>query len=81
MKKCHILLGMYDDLLSGEIIRIDVCCAEFGISVSTFRRYIACLRDFLDEKHSREIVYLSEVKGYILDGKTGSLRLKGKGDN
>lgn len=69
MKKCHILLGMYDDLLSGQMIKIDVCCAEHNISVSTFRRYIACLRNFLAEKHGEEIVYLPEVAGYVLEKK------------
>lgn len=69
MNKSYILLWMYDDLRAGQAIKIDECCEMRKISVSTFRRYIACLRDYLMERHGEEIVYHPELSGYVLDKK------------
>lgn len=69
MNKSYILLGMYEDLITGQAIKIGEFCAEHGISVSTFRRYIACLRCFLADRRGDEIVYLSERSEYVLEKK------------
>lgn len=56
---------MYDDLLSGKAIKIGECCGVYHISVSTFRRYIACLREFLAERRRGEILYHHETQEYL----------------
>lgn len=69
MNKYYIILKMYDDLNTGHAIKLCECCTEHKISVSTFRRYIACLRNYLDEQHGDEIVYLPERSVYVLEKK------------
>lgn len=69
MKKCYILLNLYTSLLRNGEISIETCCNEYGISVPTFRRYLADLRSYFLEKEGKEIVYDAVNKVYKLDGK------------
>ncbi len=48
---------MYDVFRTGKQININACCKEFDISVSTFRRYMAFLREYFHNVHAQEIVY------------------------
>lgn len=57
MNKSYIILRMYDILKSGGGIKITECCGEYAISLSTFRRYIAFLREYFEEIYAKEIVY------------------------
>ena len=66
MNKSYILLRMYDKLKAGKKIRINECCGEFQISVSTFRRYIAFLRGYFNEYCAKEIIYDANQAVYFL---------------
>ena len=74
MNKIYVILRMYDDLLADHAIKINECCKTYDISVSTFRRYIACLRNYLAEQRSEEIIYLPEHSEYVLEKKKGNSR-------
>lgn len=66
MKKSIVVLSMYDNLLGGKEVNINNCCADYGISVSTFYRYIAVLREYVWEKRKQEIVYDQKLNSYKL---------------
>lgn len=66
MNKSYVLLRMYDKLKNGKFISLNDCCTEYGISVPTFRRYVAFLREYFSEVYAKEIVYDSENMFYIL---------------
>lgn len=66
MKKTAAVLWLYDEFGQGRSIGIGECCCELGISVPTFRRYIALLRAYFMEKHGRDIVYDTLKKAYVL---------------
>lgn len=66
MNKSYILLRLYDKFREGKKLKIVECCDEYGISVSTFRRYIAFLREYFSEYDGREIIYISESAEYSL---------------
>ena len=64
MNKSYVLLCMCEKLQSGCGLQIEDCCNEYGISVPTFRRYIAILRNFFIEKYNSEIKYDQKSKEY-----------------
>lgn len=66
MNKSYTLLRMYDKLRTGKKIKINDCCGEFGISVSTFRRYVAFLRAYFNEYYAQEVVYLPQTEEYAI---------------
>ena len=66
MNKSYTLLSLYDDLLCGKAIYIERCCAEFAISVPTFRRYLCLLRSFLWEEKGLELVYDRQEEAYYI---------------
>ena len=66
MNKSYVLLRLYDEFLSGKNIKIYDCCREYGISVSTFRRYMCFLRGYFSEIYGGEIVYDSKILSYYL---------------
>lgn len=66
MNKSYTLLKMYDDLKSGKPIKIGECCASYGISVPTFRRYMSFLRAYFCEIYSLDVIYDSGLFAYYL---------------
>lgn len=66
MEKSYIILDMYDKLCAGEGLKIDECLSQYGISVPTFRRYIAFLRFYFAQKKGKDIVYKSKTAEYKL---------------
>lgn len=66
MNKSYVLLRMYDELRGGMGIRLNEWCAEYNLSVSTFRRYIAFLRGYFVGVTGAEIVYDSVNEMYVL---------------
>lgn len=67
MNKSYVILQMYDALNSGRKLRINECCGEYDISVSTFRRYMALLRSYYGEFLGEEIIYSPENAEYSLE--------------
>jgi len=68
MDRTIVILNMYDDLLEDKEVNINRWCADYGISVSTFYRYIAVLREYVWEKLKQEIVYDQKINSYkIID--------------
>lgn len=66
MNKSYVLLRMYDELREGAGIRLTGWCAEYKLSVATFRRYIAFLRGYFIGTTGEEIVYDSVSGLYVL---------------
>ncbi len=66
MNKSYVILQMYDSLRSGQGIAIKDCCNVYRISVATFRRHIAFLRDYVMEASGREIIYDASLSRYRL---------------
>lgn len=66
MNKSYVLLRMYDELREGAGIRLTGWCAEYKLSVATFRRYIAFLRGYFVGVTGAEIVYDSVNEMYVL---------------
>lgn len=66
MNKSYVLLKMYDAIRTDEGIKIVACCNTYGISVATFRRYMAFLRAYFMETLGREIIYDAARALYIL---------------
>lgn len=64
MNKSYVLLCMCEKLKNDKPIVIEETCQEYGISVPTFRRYIATLRDFFWDTYQMEIVYDVKKKEY-----------------
>ncbi|MBQ9125249.1 MAG: helix-turn-helix domain-containing protein [Clostridia bacterium] len=64
MKKTFIVLDMYEDLLAGSKLNSKTCNDKYGISESTFYRYLGDLREYLWEQHLREIVYFPQENTY-----------------
>lgn len=75
MNKSYIILQMYDALRLGACIKIRDCCGVYGISVSTFRRYMAFLRAYFSEMYGLDIVYDAYLSSYSLTA-DGSVREK-----
>ena len=67
MKKCYAVLCMCEDLHNGKKLNIKESCSRYGISVSTFRRYIALLRSFFWEQRLQTIVYDGLTQTYCLN--------------
>ena len=53
MEKTQKVLNMYQALLDGKEIELQEFCNEYGVSLSTFRRYMLEVRSFLWEKQSK----------------------------
>ena len=66
MNKSYVLLRMYDELREGAGIRLTGWCAEYKLSVATFRRYIAFLRGYFIGTTGEEIIYDSVSGLYVL---------------
>ena len=66
MNKSYVLLRMYDELRECAGIRLTGWCAEYKLSVATFRRYIAFLRGYFIGTTGEEIVYDSVSGLYVL---------------
>ncbi|MBQ8884994.1 MAG: hypothetical protein IJY62_01275 [Clostridia bacterium] len=64
MNKSYVILCMYEDLIGGKTLRIKDCQTEYSVSVPTFRRYIALLREYFAERRAVDIVYDKEAGGY-----------------
>ncbi len=67
MNKCYAVLCMCEDLTKGKTLTIENCLTEYEISVPTFRRYISLLRMYFAERHSTELIYDKNLKGYRLE--------------
>lgn len=65
MNKSYVLLCMCEKLKNHKSLVIEETCQEYGISVPTFRRYIAMLRDFFWDTFQTEIVYDVKNKKYF----------------
>ena len=57
---------MYDDLTANARLSAKECCVRYKISLSTFHRYLADLREFAWESKGEEIVYDAESKTYSI---------------
>lgn len=62
--KPFVVLDMFDDLKKGNIINSKTCYLKYGISESTFYRYINDIRDYMWEKHLQEVVFDSHGNTY-----------------
>ncbi len=66
MTKAKKVLNMYDALIRGEEIKMQSFCSEHKISLPTFRRYMSLVRNFLWEKHLKDVVYDKEKLSYYI---------------
>ncbi|MBR2974372.1 MAG: hypothetical protein IKC47_01345 [Clostridia bacterium] len=66
MKKSLIVLQIYDSLLQGEKVNSYVCSCRFGISESTFYRYISVIRAHLWETQMVDVVYDAKNQTYLV---------------
>lgn len=55
---------MYQELQMGSVINISVCHQKYGISESTFYRYLGDIREYLWEQHLQEIIYFPQENTY-----------------
>lgn len=62
--KSIIILQLYRDLLSGKGISVNECLDDYGLSLSTFYRYMDTLRQFLRTDGNISITYDSKNKIY-----------------
>lgn len=67
VNKSYILLDLYSVLTRHGELSINSCCNEYGISISTFRRYISCLRNYFLEKEGKDIIYNALKRVYVLE--------------
>ena len=64
MGKSYTILCLSDMLKRGEILCLEEICDRYSVSVPTFRRYVALLRDYFWQEFSTEIVFVhDDVKG------------------
>ncbi|MBQ9480863.1 MAG: hypothetical protein IJU84_01715 [Clostridia bacterium] len=68
MNKSYIILCLYDRLLNGECIGLKSVREEFDLSVPTFRRHIAFLRDYLLEQKKLIMEFDKKVGAYRIIG-------------
>ena len=66
MTKSYVVLHMYDAFTKGEPVTLEVYCESYSISIPTFRRYIALLRDYFMETYSYDLVYSKAKNMYFL---------------
>ena len=57
MNKSQVVLVIYDRLIKGNQILLLEVMNEFGISLSTFRRYISEINIFLSDTYQNRVVY------------------------
>ena len=67
MSKGYALLKLYEEFRTEEKIELVKCCEAYGISVPTFRRYVATLRCFFMETHGVDLIYDYSMAGYRLE--------------
>jgi len=66
MKKSYVVLCMCNELLQGKKLNLKKCCSLYGISASTFRRYLALLRSFFWEQLEQVVLYDGSTQTYGL---------------
>ena len=66
MLKSYVVLRLYDAFMKGEPVEIETCCTAYNISVPTFRRYIALLRDYFIEEYNYDLLYSKSKNYYYL---------------
>ena len=66
VKKTYAVLSLYQDLIEGKKLNIYGVCNDYKISLSTFHRYIAIIREFLWERKKQEVVYDKVGKFYYI---------------
>ena len=66
MSKSYVVLHLYDAFTKGEPVTVEKCCKAYDISIPTYRRYIALLRDYFMEEYNYEIVYSKSRNTYYL---------------
>ncbi|MBQ2714385.1 MAG: hypothetical protein IJF76_02005 [Clostridia bacterium] len=66
MNKCMIVLCMYDDLQEYGAIKVKECADRYGISVSSFYRYLKLLNDYVGKRKFYKIVYDRKNQEYKL---------------
>jgi len=64
VSKSYVVLKLYDTLKSDEPVFINYFCLNYDISVPTFRRYLAFVREYLWENYLIEVVYDKLQKCY-----------------
>ena len=60
---------MYQRLESGKGLEVKEWCGSNQMSLSSFRRYVALLRDFYWQEKQTTIVYDQKTQKYVLAGK------------
>ncbi|MBR2974371.1 MAG: hypothetical protein IKC47_01340 [Clostridia bacterium] len=69
MNKTAIVLDIYDDLRIGEVVNSGVCRKRYGISESTFYRYISEIRAHVWETQTIDVVFDVKRQTYVVERK------------
>ncbi|MBQ8772126.1 MAG: helix-turn-helix domain-containing protein [Clostridia bacterium] len=64
MKKSLVVLDIYQELANGKTVNIKTCKDRYGISESTFYRYLCDIREYLWERNLQEVVYVAQEDTY-----------------
>ena len=70
MNKTTIVLCIYDDLLNGNKINSGICRKSYGISETTFYRYISIIRAHIWESQMIDVVFDVKKQTYLLEKNT-----------
>lgn len=70
MNKTTIVLCIYDDLLNGIKINSGICRKSYGISETTFYRYISIIRAHFWESQMIDVVFDVKKQTYLLEKNT-----------
>ena len=70
MNKTTIVLCIYDDLLNGIKINSGICRKSYGISETTFYRYISIIRAHIWESQMIDVVFDVKKQTYLLEKNT-----------
>ncbi len=60
--KSQVVLYIYDELINDREIKINNIICEYGISIRTFRRYIAEINAYLCNNFRNEVVVYDSIK-------------------
>jgi len=66
MNKSYAILHIYTKLMDGNSIKSEECCNEYQISMPTFYRYLAFLRNYFCEELGAELIYDKKSEQYFL---------------
>ena len=66
MNKSYLVLCMHQDLENGKGLSLKDWCSQNQMTVSSFRRYVALLRDFYWHEKQTFIIYDAKRQRYIL---------------